>query len=464
MSMMDRMENIDELFRNELKDYALIPPEEVWGSIEQDLSRGRKRILFPVWMRIAASIVVLASISWLVWKYSIVSEEVKILGNADQNSEQGQPASDQIATTGKQSDPSAVDRVIAENETSVFSEPQITEIAVEDVSIPVEPGYTQVVDESSPEDVLFADNFTSPKNTKTVLVTAGIEEESFQILWNQNQIADRNQQIVQQNLLALQEQNADNGKRRTEWSIGGHGGPQYSYRDVDVNTPVYPIDDYDKYESGILAYSGGLHIEIEPASRFTIQSGIYFSKIGQIKSSIQINEQYSDIGTAWPTDLNDVEPERLPTDVINSTGNITFDKNLTPPVSYIDQNIDWGEGVITAEQYFEYVEIPLLVRYLIVDRKIDVNLCTGLWADFLVGNKAMASKNENLITEGETEDIKSFNYSGSVSVGVGYSIVRNVNINFEPFFKYYLSPINTNPETDVYPYSMGILTGITYSF
>jgi hypothetical protein len=207
-----------------------------------------------------------------------------------------------------------------------------------------------------------------------------------------------------------------------------------------------------------------LNIEVEPANRFTFQSGIYYSKIGQIKSSIQINKQYSDIGTTWPDNFPNGSPERLPTDVVNSTGTITFDKNLPPQVANIDQNIDWGEGFITAEQYFEFIEIPFLVRYLVIDKKIDVNLSTGLWANFMIGNKATASDKGTTITEGETENVKSFTYSGSLSVGFAYPIVRNVNFNFEPFFKYYLSPINTNPETNVYPYSLGFLTGITYLF
>ena len=81
-----------------------------------------------------------------------------------------------------------------------------------------------------------------------------------------------------------------------------------------------------------------------------------------------------------------------------------------------------------------------------------------------MGNKAFATDNQNFKTEGETEEINSFGYSGSFSIGLEYPVANNIDISLEPFFKYYLSPINTNPETSVYPYSIGVLTGISYSF
>ena len=99
-----------------------------------------------------------------------------------------------------------------------------------------------------------------------------------------------------------------------------------------------------------------------------------------------------------------------------------------------------------------------------MDKKLDIDLSSGLWANFLIGNKAIATDNQYFNAEGVTQNINSVSYSGSLSVGFGYPISQNLDLNFEPFFKYYLTPINTNPETSVHPYSMGILSGVRYSF
>ena len=464
--IMDRLENIDKLFRNELKDYASIPPPEVWGRIEQDLTKGRKKVLLPVFIRIAASIVFLAGISWFILKYAGISKQEHILSEAiqKQSSEKTVSTTMPSAEIVESSSSTVSSPAVIQDEPTIAVVTQITEPGEEILNSAFnEPDYLLAEIEALPQETTTADNTIIPIRTRIILPISEIDKNTDPIYKPLILTTSRNELIIQQNLLALEDQQAFNEKRGPSWSIGGHGGPQYTYRNVNVNTPVYPIDDYDQFESGVLAYSGGLHLEVEPAKRFSIQSGIYYSKIGQIKSSIQIDDQYSGIGTTWPNNLYTNESKMLPLDVVNSTGNITFDENLTPPIEE-DRNIEWDEGVITAEQYFEFIEIPFLVKYLIIDRKIDVNICTGLWADFLVGNKATATDNENFKAEGKTENINSFNYCGSFSVGLGYSIVHNINISFEPFFKYYLSPINSNPETDVYPYSMGILTGITYLF
>jgi hypothetical protein len=93
-----------------------------------------------------------------------------------------------------------------------------------------------------------------------------------------------------------------------------------------------------------------------------------------------------------------------------------------------------------------------------------MNISSGIWANFLIGNMAMATDNEDFTTKGKTNHINSFNYCGSLSLGFGYPLSRNLALSLEPFFKYYLRPINSNPQTDVYPYSMGIMSGVKYSF
>lgn len=463
---MDRLENIDELFRDELRDYAPTPPEKVWSRIEKDIAIGRKKVVIPAFLKIAASIVLIAGISWLVWRSINSSTKEQVLSETEQKN-QIPEGSNNIATVSHE--------IIPETSSADVTTPSLTKnknpVHVEVLMVETEDELAKKTEKS--EEILVdhessePDNLMLPAASRTIILGSNADIPAYPYIKPIYTEIDPNDQIIQQNLLALENQIDNEKKKSMQWSIGGQAGPQYTYRDVYINTPTYPTDNYNKYESGLLAYAGGLQFEMEPTSRFSIQSGIYYSKIGQVKSSIQVN---SNIGTTWYNSTPDIlteQPQRgsntLP-DVVNSTGTITFDKNLSPPVASIEEDIDWTVGELTTEQYFEFVEIPFLIKYLIIDKKVDVNLCTGLWANFLVGNKAMVTDNDNVVTEGKTNEINSFNYSGSVSIGVEYPIASNLNINLEPFFKYYLSPINTNPETDVYPYSMGVLTGIIYTF
>jgi len=100
----------------------------------------------------------------------------------------------------------------------------------------------------------------------------------------------------------------------------------------------------------------------------------------------------------------------------------------------------------------------------LIDRKFDVSISSGIWANFLIGNKATATDNDSFKTKGKTNDINTFTYSGSLSLGFGYPLSKRLSLSLEPFFKYYLKPINSNPQTDVYPYSLGVMSGVRFMF
>ena len=462
--MAERFENIDKLFRDGLMDFASEPPAEVWGRIEKDIVSGRRKIIIPVFLRIAAGIILLAGITWIVWKSFNPAEPKQVFSEINSPEPSNVVSASESAPSSNHN--SSVQKSVPENTTKETIHPVIAEASYQDVTRKEE----SITSKNNEEEENVPDEFVAPGNTlppatsREVLANFDSKDDydTEPLINPDNTEIDYNELIMQQNLLALESQKNAEQKKGPAWSVGGQAGPQYTYRDVYVNTPSYPVNNYDKYESGLMAYSGGLQFEVEPTHRFSIQSGVYYSKIGQTKSTLELN---SEISTTYSPDFFSTEPDRgsnLP-DVVNSTGNITFDKNLSPPVSDAG-NTEWTTGLVTAEQYFEYIEIPFIFRYLIVDRKLDVNLCSGIWANFLVGNKAIATDNENFTTKGETEDINTFGYSGSFSVGLAYPVVKNIDISLEPFFKYYLSPINTNPETSVYPYSVGILTGISYSF
>ena len=282
--MIDQKENIDELFRDELKNYAPSPPGEAWGRIEKDLAKGRKKVIIPVFLKVAASILIITSISWIVWKSFISTPQEQSLSvlNENENVTTEKPVSSPILSDNNNKS------YIAKISTPILSE--------KDPSAPVETIFPEtkqeladIIEKSKavqpiPE-INHADNTISPMDSRTLFVYSDREDQIYPVIEPSYKEVNANEIIIQQNLLALESQMDIDQKRGPEWSVGGQAGPQYTYRDVYVNAPSYPIDNYDEYESGLLAYSGGLQFEVEPVKRFSIQSGIYYSKIGQIKSS-----------------------------------------------------------------------------------------------------------------------------------------------------------------------------------
>lgn len=470
--MRDNLGNIDGLFRDNLHDYSAPPPADAWEKIANSLPMAKKNKASYAWIRIAASIVLLIGSGVLSWNYfspdkltpvEIVQEQVidrkdlaepsvsntqisSIPENTDKNSSTApiihipkkiQPASIQNQQTSI--------AVAAAGPSSATEEPIIIEENL-------------IITKPSEEEINFAD-------LRTIQLDYNKDPDVPQAYIKPRPIVTTDEIIIQNNLLALEVENKQ--KEKTNWSIAGQAGPQYSYRDVYNSSASYPVENYDDYESGVLAYAGGIHVEMARSSRFSIQSGVYYSKIGQTKSSLQINNQFSDIGDTYSyRETNSSRSSNAPTNIVNSTGAITFDDtNKDLSVAWIESNdIEWEQGIVSGEQYFEFVEIPFIVKYKFIDKKVDVNVSTGIWANIMVGNKAIVTDNKTFSTKGETNNINTLNYSGSLSLGVGYPISSKLSLSLEPFFKYYLTPINTNPETSVYPYSMGVLSGVQYTF
>jgi len=115
-------------------------------------------------------------------------------------------------------------------------------------------------------------------------------------------------------------------------------------------------------------------------------------------------------------------------------------------------------------QVFEFVEIPVLVRYRLIDSRFGFELITGLSTSLLVGNNAYIDNQYGTQNIGKTLDISTFNLAGNAGVAANYALGDHFRIALEPRFSYYLNSINQNSQVEYRPYRIGIFTGLTYNF
>ncbi len=77
----------------------------------------------------------------------------------------------------------------------------------------------------------------------------------------------------------------------SKWSVGAQLTPVYAYRNIVIpsgggQATAY----YNQNEEGGLAYSGGVHVNYSPRERLSVQSGIYYSKLGMsVNSSVLVS-------------------------------------------------------------------------------------------------------------------------------------------------------------------------------
>jgi len=113
---------------------------------------------------------------------------------------------------------------------------------------------------------------------------------------------------------------------------------------------------------------------------------------------------------------------------------------------------------------YEYLELPLVLRFRVVDQKLGFDVLSGISTDVLIGNKSSIVQNDINLWEGSVEQqISPLLYNATLGFGLNYNFYQNFSFNLEPTFKYSI----IQPETSSalrYPYNFAVFAGFTYRF
>ena len=245
---------------------------------------------------------------------------------------------------------------------------------------------------------------------------------------------------------------------QSNWSVGGQVSPVYSFRTLSgdaIYTPdeEVPKDHLDNAESGIVTIAGGINLNYNINNRLSLSSGLYLSRVGQENNDVVAydapgGENLYKLATSGGTV------------VINPTSFATV------MIQQIDSSKDSIPGDYTINgtfvQNLDYLEVPLMMKYKVFDKKFSVNLMGGLSPGILVNNRSYFSQDGNKVETGTIENIKPMIYNSVVGLGLQYLVSKKLSIGVEPVFKYSLTPVNSGSSLDYHPYSFSFFTGITY--
>lgn len=205
--------------------------------------------------------------------------------------------------------------------------------------------------------------------------------------------------------------------------------------------------------------SGGMMAGYKVGKRLIVKSGFVYNNIRQSTRNIDLmglNPLYDATGNS--------------TLALTPAGQVNLNKiGDTRPDAVMYSNSQFANtvkysGVNDLKQDIEFIEIPLMATYKLVDTKFNVGLTGGISTNILVGNKAILSENGERISTGETANMRNIVYSSAVGVEVGYEITNRITLTVEPRLKHYINSLSTSKSVNYKPYQVGIVTGLTYSF
>lgn len=257
-------------------------------------------------------------------------------------------------------------------------------------------------------------------------------------------------------------------KEKSGWFIGGYFSPVYSFRNANANSSytqprrasaenitkeIQTKDFYDEQEAGTYSLSSGVNIEYKTKNNWSLQSGIYITSIGQATDNISQNL------------ISDIQQKTYVLTTSAGSISVNDDHNFS---SWEVPEPESPEMKSTVEllQDFEYLEIPMNVRYNILNdnSKVSISLIGGISTNVLLKNRAFLQSDKQKYEIGKTNNINKFIYNSNLGLGIGYKFSKKISMNFEPSFKYSLVPINKNYPIYYRPYYFTVFTGINYKF
>ncbi len=475
--MAGNREKIDDIFRDELWGFEDDPRDKVWHNISERISTpGRKRSIV-ILTRAAAVMALLLSVGIGYYflgnrknsalKQTAQSEKVERIQHKDgtgrSQKQSDNPASGQVAGNSKttQAPPAQHEQHPVKSEmgsiTNVHEDKETYEVKIKDNNII---SAQEPIRMKLKEKILAFRVFASGKDKHATK--------------NQNTALSTND-ILAYNAEIMEEQSK---KGNISWSVGGQVSPvfstgipeigksDYDYQDSYYNWGQIPAKSPDT--EALSAYSGGINVKMNTGNRIILQSGIYYSKLGQHISNLNlINSQVS-----YSSSIADNSASTYLNNYSNST-QVLQDANTK--TGSTDQHFALSndnretESALPAfpygniTHYYEYLEIPIMLHYKMMDRKMDIHLLSGISTGLLIGNNASIMI-ESREYELEPEDSYGLNTSSTFGVSLEYPLSNSFMVSLEPSMKYYFITPGNNSVIDNYPLNFGIFTGLSYRF
>ncbi|WP_159517891.1 outer membrane beta-barrel protein [Sunxiuqinia indica] len=488
-------DQLDELFRSKLENFEQEPPSYIWSRIQEQQTGAKRRAIFGYLK--AAGIAAAVLLAFLLgWQLQHSHEtDVPVLTEQNEAVERSLPKSEEVVGDESTDELNEVKDPVLNQEAPIFAESDLkndeTQIANnEEARINTAASYSAIADASKDERQI-ANSGNRKQETKSfsLLRLIGVElDDSFKkqarlVETNRNSqteslLSQVELSMIEENarLLAANKQNVESAG----WQVGAMLTPGFAVSQSSQSKEYASAMTYDK-SSENLNVGGGISVEYKTNKRWSVQSGVFYSKLGQTSSNQAYRSSDLFYSPASPTEgdqslvddvgfFNTAVAVRSGEVTMNTAAGVIAIENLptNAKLSSGFESADANRNILLTEtefeQDFEYIEIPLIFRYQLVDAVFKMQLLGGFNTSVLVGNEAYANSQDGRQRIGETRDMNSVNYSTSFGLGFGYGITDKISVRIEPQVKHFLGSLNSNSSVDYKPYTVGVFTGLTYEF
>jgi hypothetical protein len=493
---MKNKKHIDKLFKDRFKDFEVSPPQEVWVSIQTSLdSRKKNRKLIPLFWKVggvAALLALLFTISNSLDTQS--SQDIQVV-LSEQATEVKEGVNENSSLINKNLNQDPKD-VVKNTESEIVAETKLTKI-IKNIAVKPEAAQKETKSKNNP---IVASNNSSKKtlltgNSKNGIAAANVSDSNTNTeikkevahTLNKNEASIKKEDDISKNvgsdvavvsknktvkengsdkksiLEAINEQNKikndvaiANEKKplKNRWEVAPNFAPVY-YNSLSEGSSIDPSF-ADNAQSGDINYSYGVQVSFAINERLTLRSGISNVDLSYSTGGIEIGS--SPVSAAL-TSVNYNGQQNVLTAL--DEGSIAAENTANGGFGPITQKVTNGPAELI--QSITYYEVPLELKYALVNSKIGINVIGGLSTMVLGNNDISVAAGDFSSNLGEANNLSNLSFTTNIGFGVDYKLSKKIKFNIEPMFKYQLNSYSDS-SVDFQPYYIGVYTGLSYKF
>ena len=504
---MKKLNEIDRLAQEKLKNLEIEAPELIWTNIERELKKKKDRKIVPFWWKYATVAAVLLIGIFIGTQFTnsskinlepynldvsapIVQETIKNNSNNSNNKnperlEIDEPSNNLIQLTNKK-------KVVENDVASSYSALNVKKVTISNqennddkIAVLKNNNINVSITNKNSNDEINSENkidlVHNSINDKKTIANNGLENNNKTSLENvllENQknaiqtktdltitdkIALKKDSIskklnVLENILAGKNNKKQKITKVNRWQITPNIAPIFANSTSNNSTIDSKFDNNAKsYEKNI---SVGLAVNYAINKKIKIRTGINQFDVDYNTNNIGF---YKNVANS-----NNLEASNS---II--ADNYTISNNTTQILNFVPTSTGLGvpqttdassvktEGSLS--QKSSYLEVPLEVAFVVSSKKFGINIITGFSTLILNKNQFSIVANSGTIDLGQAENLNKIHYSTNIGLGLNYKFAPSFQINLEPMLKYQINTYNGN-SLDSKPYFIGIYSGISYGF
>lgn len=502
--------HIDRLFSERFKDFEVSPPDSVWENLKAQLqAEKKKRRVIPLfWYKtagVAALVLLFFSIGNMIFDFNdpdptLTHEEIitpdsetpifdpaksvhKSNGEEivfQDNTTRGIDTS--IETEGNSNEKTSENLNISRGTTTTGTIAQQTQqIGVTDnlstvktaqtlqqkqtdgkqnttLGAPIESHLAEVSTESS----------QGKQNSAEMEVEKSVESQPITVATTETDSVSETQESTEQKKSLIEylaekelekeeEALAEVNQLEDRWSVSPGVMPLY-YNTFGKGSPI-DSQFADNTKKGDINLGYGVQVSYAVNDKWSVRTGLNKIDLSYVTQGIEFLSASSEYGLntiSYNSNQILAIGNQGTLGLVNEStltdlyGNVIIPRNGAPLPGSIRQNID-------------YLEIPLEVKYHLLDSRFGVHVIGGLSTLVLNNNEISVFADSGFSSVvGKANNLNEFSFSTNIGIGLDYKLTRKILFNIEPMLKYQINAYTG--DTNFKPYYLGVYSGFSYKF